>query len=220
MKRQTRAATIRRTLAGGALLLSLTGCALTAPPTVLEPYEASSGVSADLTDDLLVRGLVVVSPGQGRPGELVGAIVNRTDRPAVVQIQADPDETSMPTQSRVTVPAGGSVRLGPQGESRVTLASVPKAPGGNLALSVATPSAGAETLSVPIVLPEGPFASHGPALGRRGNGGALVGTPSPTSTPRSTRAGSDEDPAADAASPAPTDAVPGAEPEASPTDES
>ena len=71
----------RRASAGGLLLSRL--LVLGARTPRLEPYAPSDGLQAEL-GDLLVRNMLVVSEGDGAPGLLVGALVNRGDDDATV----------------------------------------------------------------------------------------------------------------------------------------
>ena len=278
MKRPMRAATTRWAPAAAAVLaLGLGGCSYTNPPTVLQQYDPSDGVSTSLDDTLLVRNWVVIAnPGptpsptaaeesgegeeggeggegagaaegaggegaggsdsaesgedggndtaSGDPGgalvgpspsetprstatsarrdqrgEFVGTVLNRGPRTATLTVQVAPGESGQPTQTRINVPAGGEVRIGPQEDVQLPVAQLPVEAGGLLEVSVGTAGGGSDNLAVPVLLAQDYYSSFGPSGTAR-----PTDTPSPGPTENAPR----QDEAAEEQSPAPTGVVP------------
>lgn len=142
--------------------LLLSGCSFQAPNTAIQPYAPADGLQAEL-GDVLVRNMLVVSPGDGEAGLLIGALVNRGQEDTTVEVQVGG------TTGEVDVPAGASVALGleqdrPDGELSTILSEtfevdeVEAAAGGAVDLRVSDPVFGSTQLRVPVVLPEGDYA--------------------------------------------------------------
>ncbi len=151
-------------VASAGLLLS--GCSFRAPNTAIQPYAPADGLQAEL-GDVLVRNMLVVSEGEGAPGLLVGALVNRGDEDSTVQVEVGG------TQVELDVPAGVSVALGngrerPDGEQAtiveetVEVDEVEPRAGGVIDLSVSDQVGGSASLRVPVVLPEGIYEDLAP----------------------------------------------------------
>ncbi len=137
--------------------LLLGGCSFTSRDVTLEPYAPSDGLQAEL-GDVLVRNVLVVSEGDGAPGVLSGAVVNRGDQEATVLVEV----SGLLTE--VDVAAGGTVFLGPYDEpdgELVVLDAVDAIAGGIVAVSFVAPADSA-TLEVPVLLPEGAYSDITP----------------------------------------------------------
>ena len=146
----------------------LSGCSLNAPNTAIQPYAPADGLQAEL-GEVLVRNMLVVSEGDGGPGVLVGALVNRGQEDVTVSLEI------AGTTTEVDVPVGVSVALGteadrPDGEigsiesETVELDQVEPPAGGNLELTVTVP-AGSSVLEIPVVLPTGAYDGFLPGDG-------------------------------------------------------
>ncbi|MFC3687143.1 hypothetical protein [Aquipuribacter hungaricus] len=153
--------------------LLLSGCSLNAPNTAIQPYAPADGLQAEL-GEVLVRNMLVVSEGEGEPGLLVGALVNRGQEDVTVSLEVG--ETSV----EVDVPVGVSVALGteqdrPDGEigsiasEVVEIDEVEPASGGNLELTVTAP-AGSAVLQVPVLPPTGAYDGYAPGDTSDGDG--------------------------------------------------
>ncbi|MGJ7441114.1 hypothetical protein [Aquipuribacter sp. MA13-6] len=145
--------------------LLLGGCSFTSRDLTLEPYAPSDGLQVDL-GEVLVRNVLVVSEGSGAPGVLSGALVNRGDEDAVVQVEVGA------TLAEVDVAAGETVFMGPSGEQEgelVLVEAVDTVAGGVIAVGFTDPASDSATLEVPIVLPEGPYAEITPPAGTGGD---------------------------------------------------
>ncbi|TPX05145.1 hypothetical protein FJ656_08085, partial [Schumannella luteola] len=71
-----RARAVAATALSGALVLSLSGCALWMTPETSHPYDASDGVSLTM-GELELRNVLVLSD-DGETGSLIGTAVNTT----------------------------------------------------------------------------------------------------------------------------------------------
>ena len=137
--------------------LLLPGCSFLSPDTSLKPFAPADGLQAEL-GDVLVRNMLVVSEGDGEPGLLVGALVNRGEEDTTVSLEVG--ETAVD----IDVPAGVSVAIGteadrPDGEQStivsetVEIDAVEPAAGDVVELTVTDAQAGSAALQVQVVLP-------------------------------------------------------------------
>lgn len=162
--------------AGLALAVGLAGCQLTSPLTTQLAYDPADGVSVQL-GEVTVRDLLVVAGAKGGPGTLSGFVVNSGDEDVTVSIGA---ADAAPVTAQVE--ANSALKLtGGDGPQTPPLPSVAADPGGIVELNVGTPTAGTETVAVPVLPPRGYYATV---------------TSAPTSTPAA--------PASPAESPSPT----------------
>ncbi len=155
-------APVAATVAAGLLL---GGCSFTSRDVTLEPYAPSDGLQVDL-GEVLVRNVLVVSEGDGAPGVVSGALVNRGEEDAVVLVEVGP------TIDEVDVAAGATVFLSGYDSSfeggdsvQVVVESVDPIAGGVIPITFSDPVADSATLEVPILLPEGPYAEITPPAG-------------------------------------------------------
>ncbi|MEV7973800.1 hypothetical protein [Cellulomonas sp. NPDC089187] len=143
--------TLRRVsaVAAVALAAALSGCSVTNQITSQLEYDASDGVGAAL-GDVSAENLLLIAAGIDEPGALQGALSNRGDQAALVELTLGGDSTT------VRVPAGTTVLLGGT-EGEEVLLVTPKAPGATADLTLSTSAAGAQTLPLPVLdgtLPE------------------------------------------------------------------
>lgn len=151
-------APVAATVAAGLLL---GGCSFTSRDLTLEPYAPSDGLQVDL-GEVLVRNVLVVSEGDGAPGVVSGALVNRGAEDAVVQVEVGA------TLAELDVAAGQTVFMGPAGEQEgelVLVDAVDTVAGGVIAVGFTDPASDSATLEVPVVLPTGPYAEITPPAG-------------------------------------------------------
>ena len=164
--RGTRAAPVRTaTTLAKALATSvaaaavLSGCQVMSPLQTTVPYQPADGVAVDL-GAVQIRGLVVVSRARGKAGTLSGMVVNNGTEPVTITFAAAAPGDSVLAQA----PAETQTRLsGVAGTAPVTLPSIDAAPGDIVTLTVSTPAGGASEVSVPVLLPDGIYATITPA---------------------------------------------------------
>ncbi|WP_219105485.1 hypothetical protein [Austwickia sp. TVS 96-490-7B] len=197
--------------AGGALAtaLLLSACQWTSPITTQLSYTPADGSQVDI-GSLHIRNALVVASKEGAPGTLVATIAN-TDTNTTGHLMFRIGQESLPA---VEVPARQSVRLGAGESARpAVIGKVPAAPGAMMNISLISEGGLVTELSVPILAPNGPYATLTPtatpsASGPTGGTAAPTGTASPTpstsSTAPSTAPGTSPSPApTESASPAP-----------------
>ena len=157
-----RAASVRATTTLAATLASaavLSGCQVMSPIQTNVAYQPANGVAVDL-GDVQIRDLVVVSRAEGEVGTLSGMVVNSGTQPVTISFAAGAAGGSVMAQA----PAEKQTRLsGVVGTTPITLPNIDAAPGGILKLTVSTPAGGASEVSVPVLLPDGIYASITPA---------------------------------------------------------
>jgi len=164
--RGTRAAPVRATTTlAKALATSVTaaavlsGCQVMSPIQTTVPYQPANGVAVDL-GAVQIRDLVVVSRAKGEVGTLSGMVVNTSAQPVTISFAASAAGGSVLVQA----PADRQSRLsGVAGTAPVTLPSIDAAPGGIVRLTVSTPAGGASEVSVPVLPPDGIYATITPA---------------------------------------------------------
>lgn len=123
------------------------------------PYQAANGVSVDL-GAVQIRDLVVVSRAKGEAGTLSGMVVNTSAKPVTISFAAGAAGDSVLAQA----PADKQARLsGVVGTTPITLPSVDAAPGDIVTLTISTPAGGTSEVSVPVLPPDGIYASITPA---------------------------------------------------------
>ena len=140
-------------------VLALSGCQVMSPIQTSEPYQPADGVAVDL-GDVQVRDLVVITGAKGEVGTLSGMVVNRGTQPVTITFAAGASGDA----ARAEIAAGKQARLsGLDGIGAITLPSIAVAPGGVIKLTVSTPAGGAPQVSVPVLLPDGVYATITPA---------------------------------------------------------
>ena len=129
------------------------------------PYQPADGVAVDL-GDVQIRDLVVVSGAKGDVGTLSGMVVNKGTTSVTITFSAGAAGATGATGESATAqaPADRQTRLsGVEGAPPITLPSIDAAPGGVVKVTVSTPAGGASEVSVPVLLPDGIYASITPA---------------------------------------------------------
>jgi hypothetical protein len=157
------------TVLGAALALS--GCQTQSPIQTRFPYLPSDGVPVDL-GAVQLRDLVIISSGKDKPGVLVASMSNSGNNDEQVGFAS-----SSAQQVYTSSPAHSVQPL--SGKHSVQLASVPVSPGDVIRLTVETPAAPAVVVYVPVLLPEGYYATVSPT----DTSSSATSTASPTKTP-------------------------------------
>ena len=157
-----RAATVRATTTLATTLATaavLSGCQVMSPIQTTVAYQPANGVAVDL-GAVQIRDLVVVSRAKGEVGTLSGMVVNTGTEPVTISFAAGANGGSVMAQA----PSDSQTRLsGVAGTTPVTLPSIDAAAGGIVRLTVSTPVGGASEVSVPVLLPDGIYATITPA---------------------------------------------------------
>lgn len=141
---------------------ALAACQLASPLTTDLDYEPADGVSV-YVDDVVVRDLIVLGDAAGSEGTVTGLVANKGSEPVSVTLQLGEGPTDLaPT---LEIGPGQAVRLdgqttGEPGEP-MTIPQVPGEPGSYTTLRVVVDGGSAESASVPILTPEGPYAQDG-----------------------------------------------------------
>ncbi len=135
------------------LALSATGCAYFSPVQTHDFYQAGDGTNANLEVDgqfhVGVRNAVVVME-EGSAPVFSATVVNYSDAPASVELEAA-SEGSAVFSTRVQVPAGGTIELGPgEGQQSVEIGALDVLPGTILDLTVTSDDL-ATTVSLPTL---------------------------------------------------------------------
>lgn len=139
--------------------LTLSGCQVMSPIQTNGSYQPADGVAVDL-GDVQIRDLVVISSAKGEVGTLSGMVVNNGTGPVTITFAAGATGGSV----SAVAPAGAQTRLsGVAGTQPITLPSIPAAPGGVVKVTVSTPADGGSEVSVPVLLPDGYYATITPA---------------------------------------------------------
>jgi hypothetical protein len=121
-------------------------------------YQPSDGVAVDL-GDVQIRDLVVVTSAKGGVGAFSGMVVNNGTKPVTITFATGAD-----TFVSAVAPAKTQTRLsGVEGTNATTLPNIAAAPGGILKVTIGTPAAGASEVSVPVLAPDGYYATIRPA---------------------------------------------------------
>jgi hypothetical protein len=146
---------VRRTGSLAAALAAtalLAGCSATNPITTSFDYDPSDGVGERL-GDVRVGNILVLTSEEGAAGTVIGFVANsgRTDASVALAVGGE-------QSVEIDVPAGQTVRLGPEGDETVELAAVPGAPGSKVEVTVTSDVSGAATFQVPVL--DGTFPEY------------------------------------------------------------
>ncbi|MBD5786680.1 hypothetical protein IF650_10865 [Cellulosimicrobium terreum] len=142
----SRAARTLRFWAVPVVVASVAATAACAPATTTKPYAPSDGIRVDLTDDVRGLNLMVVSVGEGEPGNLVGAFSN--DSTEDVDVQVAPEGGAA---LQVPVAAGGAVYLGSEDGFAATFGSVDVPPGAVLPVTIELSTGESAAVSLPVL---------------------------------------------------------------------
>jgi hypothetical protein len=154
--------------------LALSACQTQSPVQTDVPYVAADGVPVSL-GAVQLRDLVVISSGKDKPGVLSASMSNTSDTKQNVAF-ALPNSTPVFT----TAPPHSQQRL--SDGSQLQLPSVPVPPGGVVTLTVQSPNAPTAVVYVPVLPPNGYYAT----LGATAAPAPTTATPTATSTATST----------------------------------
>lgn len=131
MKRQSRVAAA---LIAAALIAPASGCAAIITPQATEhKYAAGDGAATSL-GDIDVRGVMVVTQGKGKPGQLLASFFNSSNSAKTVKLSTQSFSTT------VRVKPNGKVKLNPKDGKNVVIPSVSTKPGELLKMSVSSGS--------------------------------------------------------------------------------
>lgn len=123
------------------------------------PYQPADGVAVDL-GEVQIRDLVVVSSAKGEVGTLSGMVVNQGASGVTITFATGADRSS----TSAVAPGDSQTRLsGVQGGESVSLPTIGAAPGGIVKIVISTPASGASEVSVPVLAPDGYYATITPA---------------------------------------------------------
>ncbi len=167
MKRSLRVPTARRWSAAAltvAAAAALSACSGLSPTSVLGAQQLGDGTSTTVTDaaggTVKVENFVVVVDKQGGTGMVVGAVVNTGPGAVDLELTASSGQNAQSVAPTVVhVEPGALVQVGPSGTT-MTVADMPVPPGAMIAMTARTAAGGSSLWSVPVVLPQGPYATY------------------------------------------------------------
>ncbi|GIG53723.1 hypothetical protein [Demequina activiva] len=134
--------------AGAAVALAavaLAGCSYVNPITTQENYAASDGTQLQI-GEVEALNLIVVSPGAGEPGTLIGTLHNSADEDIDVQVTFDGE-----TATTVTVPAGMNQQMGPGDDATEVPGTTEVLPGLLTEVTFTSQVDGTFTVAVPVM---------------------------------------------------------------------
>lgn len=117
----------------------LGGCGFASPIQTQQTYAASDGVRVQLSDDVRIENLLLLTAAEGEPGRLLGAVVNGSGDDATVSIDVGGEVTE------VHVAAGQTANLADE----EPLAAVGAAPGATIEVSIEF--AGTTVRAIPVL---------------------------------------------------------------------
>lgn len=135
-----------RLLRGAAVIgasLLVASCSAMTPIQTAELYNAGDGVRVDVSDDVRVENLMVLTDGEGGEGLVFGALVNDSAQEVLMSVTIGDGGIQLP------VLPDGSVLLG--SEELVVIPQVPAAPGGMVESVVEVTGYGAFEVLVPVL---------------------------------------------------------------------
>jgi len=148
-----RAASALRASAVAGVILLASGCASAFSP-IQTDYASDGGDGVPLTIvGLDLRGLAIVVPAKGATGIVVGQAVNRSTSAVEVTFAV----AGAPTPATVAVPASSGRTLS-DAATGVEIPGIPVAPGTMVQMTVTTDEAGANLVTVPVLVNTGIYA--------------------------------------------------------------
>ena len=168
--------------AGVLSLVALGACSTQSPLQTTVPYQPADGVAAS-NGAVEARDLLVVSSKKDGPGLLSGSVINTGTEPVTISFLTR-------TDSEAGTSKGTSVQLKGREQKRletVQLDKVPDAPGAMTAIIIST-GAGKSLVNVPVLLPQGPYATLTPTAVATPATGAATAPATPTATTDTTPA--------------------------------
>lgn len=177
----TRSLNVRRkgrlALVTTSVALAASACTFVSPVQTDIPQPLGDGASTtiDLSDGSKVNleNFLIVGSQQGGPGTLAGAVSTTSGKPVTVQLTAGANAAplSVQVQPEQLSVIGGSQNPG-------SIPSVDASPGSYVQMSAKVDSGGTASWMVPVLAPEGPYASLSPA--------AALPSPSESASPSAT----------------------------------
>lgn len=136
---------------GAGAALGLSGCSVTNPIQSQADYAPSDGVRVTV-GDLIVQNLLVVSAGEGEPGNVSGAISNEGQDDARVGLALE-DGTEI---GSLTVEPGQNLLIGVDEAltaetTELRVDEVPAPPGAMIQVTITSDRGGATTTPVPVL---------------------------------------------------------------------
>jgi len=136
---------------GAVLVLSLSGCSLTAQVTTGKHYSPSDGTNATVSS-VVVQNLLLVTTGEGEPAALVGALYNDSEDAVTVQVTVAQEDVSF------AIPAMSTVTLGLADGNQEFITDAPVAPG--LTSSVTITVADEASSTKPLLVLDGTLPEY------------------------------------------------------------
>jgi hypothetical protein len=131
---------------GAVVLLGTTGCNMLAPQATTIIYSASDGVNVPDSGPVVVRNAMVIADEEGTAGNLIGAIVNRSEEEQTLTIEvADSGEALA-----VRVPARGRISLGVD-EDAILLEKLGATPGETIGLTFQSGDESGTLAQIPVL---------------------------------------------------------------------
>lgn len=154
-----------------ALVALLSGCGSGFDATSTKPYSPSDGIRADSGDIRVLNALVVASE-TGSDGTVSATVVNQGNRVDRLTGITSPDGT-VELSGTGALPAGGSITLGPAGDTTASLRDLASSAGQTVTLELAFARTDTVRLTTVIVAATGDYAELAPSPA------ASASTPSP-----------------------------------------
>lgn len=156
------AAALRVAAAAAAVAGSLVlgGCSSLSPVQTNINVQTADGVPVDL-GAVQIRDLLVIASAKDGPGVVVGQVVNTGTGAATVRFSVDQASGGTGEVVRASVGPMASTALA-AGATEITLPSVPASPGALVTLQVETAESGVTIVKVPVLPPQGYYASQTP----------------------------------------------------------
>jgi len=132
--------------AAGAVLLTATGCGMVAQQATTIEYTASDGVNLPHTDapGLDVRNAFVVADADGKQGNFIAVLANKTDADQTLGLDWDGGSAS------ITVKAGDTLRLGAK-DAPELLDGIDAKPGSTLVVHAQPGDADGVEINLPVM---------------------------------------------------------------------
>lgn len=130
---------------GGAAALALGGCSLVTPINTMGPYSPATGVRVDLSPEVSLENLLLLTTDAEQPALLIGLAANRSKtEPAEIAVTTE-DGTEVYS---ATLEAEAIENLN---DNPVTLTDTEATPGSTVNLTVSGAEAGAQSVPVPVL---------------------------------------------------------------------
>ena len=135
---------------GGALVLTVTGCAMVSPQATTISYSAAEGTNVFGGGPVQVRNAQIVANEDGSEGNFVAALVNNTDETHTLNIDFGGEDSDI--SLTVRVPANTVLSLGAEdGEEPILIEDLDTKPGAYIDGYFQSGEAEGELISVPVL---------------------------------------------------------------------